>query len=205
MSESPARPLSPPDRILAAARACFAAKGFAGTTIADIEAAAGYTPRSGGVYRHFRSKVAILEAVIDAELQANQRAIVQVPDPPQNQPPLEVLEQVARRGLAQLDAQSELMRIVFRDLDQFPELLAKVRAGLTDATYRDFADRLAAAHSAGAIPSFDFEAMAILAIGPVVDFKIKQHLLGYTPLDIGEERLVQAWVKLFASTFGVTS
>ena len=40
-------------------------------------------------------------------------------------------------------------------------------------------------------------------IGPVVDFKIKQHLLGYTPLDIEEERLVRAWVHLFAIVLGL--
>ena len=197
--------MSPSDRILAAARACFAAKGFAGATIADIELAAGYTPRSGGVYRHFPSKVAMLEAVIDAELAANAAAIIDVPDPPDDASPLAVLEQVVRRGLTQLDGQAELMRIVFRDLDQFPDLLERVRVELTDATYRDFAERLAAAHAGGVIPLLDFEATAILAIGPVVDFKIKQHLLGYTPLDLEEERLVHAWIHLFATVFGVTS
>ena len=192
--------MPPVDRILSAAKHCFAAKGYAGTTIADIETAAGYTPRSGGIYRHFPSKVAVLEAVIDAELAANAREILDVPaSDPAVTDPAQVLEQVIRRGLAQLDRQADLMRIVFRDLVQFEHLLAKVRVGLTDATYRDFADRLAAAHKAGAIPELDFEAVAVLAIGPVVDFKIKQHLLGYTPLDLGQERLVHAWVHLFTT------
>lgn len=193
--------MEPLERIVSAARSCFAARGFAGTTIADIEAAAGYTPRSGGVYRHIRSKEAMLEAVIDAELEANRTAIVEVPDPPPDADPATVLEQVVRRGLGQLDTQAELMRILFADLDQFPALLAKVRDGLTDVTYRDFADRLAAAHSAGLIPALDFEATAVLAIGPVVDFKIKQHVLGFTPLDLDEDRLVAAWVHLFSTVF----
>jgi AcrR family transcriptional regulator len=191
--------MTPTERIVDAAKQCFAAKGFAGTTIADVEAAAGYTPRSGGIYRHFPSKVAVLEAVIDAELAANTREILDVPAPDPGADPGHVLEQVIRRGLAQLDRQALLMRIVFRDLDQFEHLLAKVRSGLTDATYRDFADRLEAAHQAGAIPELDFEAVAVLAIGPVVDFKIKQHLLGYTPLNLDQERLVHAWVHLFTT------
>lgn len=192
--------MSPVERILNAAKQCFGAKGYAGTTIADIEAAAGYTPRSGGIYRHFPSKLAILEAVIDTELSANHRAIIDVPDPdPTEADPAKVLEQVVRRGLAQLDRQADLMRIVFRDLDQFEHLLAKVQTGITDATYRDFADRLEAAHNLGAIPEVDFEAIAVLAIGPVVDFKIKQHLLGYTPLGLDQERLVHAWVNLFST------
>lgn len=195
--------MAPRERILIAARTCFAAKGFAGTTVADIEAAAGYQPRTGGVYRHFPSKEAILEAVIDAELADNDAAIIAVPQPPPGTDPVAVLESVVRRGLAQLDRQSELMRIVFRDLDRFPGLLAKVRAGLTDRTYRDFADRLRAAHAAGALPALDFEAVAVLAIGPVVDFKLKQHVLGFTPMGLDEDRLAAAWVHLFATLFGV--
>lgn len=191
------------DRILDGARGCFARKGYAGTTIADIEAAAGYTPRAGGVYRHFASKEAILEAVIDRELASNERAILQVEAPPATADPRVLLAQVARRGLAQLDAQSEFISIVFRDLDQFPVLLERVRRGLTDATYRDFADRLEVAHTAGRVPAMDFEAVALLAIGPVVDFKMKQHLLGYTPLDLDEDRLVAAWVEMFARVFGI--
>ena len=187
---------------MAAAKICFAQKGFAGTTIADIELAAGYTPRSGGLYRHFRSKEAMLEAVIDAELVENRRAVVEVPEPAPGVDRRVLLEQVVRRGLDRLDQQADLMRILFADLDQFPDLLRKVQTDLTDATYRDFAQRLAFANSVGAIPKLDFEAVAVLAIGPVVDFKIKQHLLGYTPLGLSEERLVNAWVDLFVQLFG---
>jgi len=44
-------------KIREAALKLFVEKGFAGTTIADIERAAGLAPRSGGFYRHFASKV----------------------------------------------------------------------------------------------------------------------------------------------------
>jgi AcrR family transcriptional regulator len=197
--------MSPRERIVAAGRACFAAKGFAGTTIAEIEEAAGYAPRTGGVYRHFRSKVEILEAVIDSELADNAKAITGIPDPPDDGTagPVEQLEAAVRRGLAQLDRQAELIRIVFRDLDRFDDLLAKVREGLIDATYRDFADRLVAAGIPQSRPDIDVEAVAVLAIGPVVDFKVKQHLLGGTPLGLEEERFVHAWAHLFATLFGV--
>lgn len=189
---------------MAAGRACFAAKGFAGTTIADIEEAAGYTPRSGGVYRHFRSKVEILEAVIDSEMADNAKAITGIPDPADGgDDPVAALEAAARRGLAQLDRQADLIRIVFRDLDRFDDLLARVRRDLIDATYRDFADRLVAAGIPRSRPDIDVEAVAVLAIGPVVDFKVKQHLLGGTPLGLEEERFVHAWAHLFATLFGV--
>ena len=46
---------------------CFVSRGYAATTIADIEQAAGLrSVGAGGTYRHFESKRAILEAVVDA-------------------------------------------------------------------------------------------------------------------------------------------
>lgn len=195
--------MKPKERIRLAARKCFAAKGYAGTTIADIEQAAGYKPGSGGLYRHYDSKTTILEAVIDAEIASNNAAIVDVATPPADADPVEVLEQVVRRGLAQLDRQSDLMRILFADLDRFPELLAKVRTEVTETTYRDFSNRLSSAHAIGLIPKLDFDATTILALGSVVDFKIKQHVLGFTPLDVDEDRLVKSWVHIFAKLFEV--
>lgn len=186
-------------RIIRAARRCFAEKGFAGTTVADIEREAGYQPRTGGIYRHIGSKRGLLEAVIAEELAANAGATVDVPDPPPDADLRAVLEQVARRGLTQLDRQADLMRILFRDLDQFPDLLDQVRNRLTDATYRDFADRLGQAQGAGLLPPMDVEAITAIAIGAIVDYKIKEHLVGHVPLDLSEERLIAAWVDLLAT------
>lgn len=45
------------ERILHSARQCFAATGFAGTSIEDVMAGCGLT--RGGFYRHFRSKDAL--------------------------------------------------------------------------------------------------------------------------------------------------
>jgi len=43
----------------------FATKGFTNTTVGDIEQAAGLTPRAGGFYRHFPSKMSILESIVE--------------------------------------------------------------------------------------------------------------------------------------------
>src|SRR5688500_11763701 len=53
------------ERIVTEAIRLFAANGFRGTTVGDIEAAAGLAPRAGGLYRHFRSKDEVLSAAID--------------------------------------------------------------------------------------------------------------------------------------------
>jgi AcrR family transcriptional regulator len=48
-------------RIKAAALNLFAEQGFAGTSIAAIETAAGLAPRAGAFYRHFPGKQALFE------------------------------------------------------------------------------------------------------------------------------------------------
>ncbi|MGR9093389.1 MAG: TetR/AcrR family transcriptional regulator [Gammaproteobacteria bacterium] len=49
------------ERMKAAALALFAEQGYAATSIAAIETAAGLAPRAGAFYRHFPSKEALFE------------------------------------------------------------------------------------------------------------------------------------------------
>lgn len=51
------------ERIKAAALPLFAEQGFAATSIAAIESAAGLAPRAGAFYRHFPSKEALFEEI----------------------------------------------------------------------------------------------------------------------------------------------
>jgi AcrR family transcriptional regulator len=55
-------------RIEAAALRCFAERGYAGTSMAEIAAAAGTAP--GNVYRYFPSKEQLLAAAVPADLPA---------------------------------------------------------------------------------------------------------------------------------------
>ena len=45
---------------MAAALPLFARQGFRGTSVGEIEAAAGLSPRSGALYKHFASKRDVL-------------------------------------------------------------------------------------------------------------------------------------------------
>ena len=64
------------DEIVTAARRCFAERGYAATSIRDLEEAAGLSPGAGGLYRHFPSKDALLAAVVEAEIESNRTAVV---------------------------------------------------------------------------------------------------------------------------------
>lgn len=54
------------DEILQAALSCFAARGFKGTTTREIAARVGLT--EAALYKHFRGKEAIYEAIVDRKM-----------------------------------------------------------------------------------------------------------------------------------------
>jgi AcrR family transcriptional regulator len=56
------------DRLLNEAMRLFSHKGFEATSVSQIEAAAGLAAGSGALYRHFKSKDALLAAGIDRQL-----------------------------------------------------------------------------------------------------------------------------------------
>lgn len=170
-------------RVLDAAVACFAAKGYAATTVADIEAAAGLTPGAGGTYRHFASKRAMLEAAIDEMVSVDDEVLA---------PSTTSLAQSARDGLAYLERHRDLVRVFYRDLDQFPELRERVIDRLVGGPYRAVAGRLARL-----APDVDAEAVAAIMIGALVNFEVLEILAGPGRSGVGEDRLVAAWAGLF--------
>jgi AcrR family transcriptional regulator len=175
----------PKERILRAAMRCFADKGYAATTMADIESAAGFQPRTGGTYRHFKSKYAILDAALDGELGALREATAAAPADPGS------VVETARAALRTLDGQRDLMKVLFRDLDAFPELFERMSEQLIQSTYRETAVRIAAMS-----PDADAEAIAAVTVGSLVNFKIIEAFTGRTPNDVDDERFAQAWAMI---------
>jgi AcrR family transcriptional regulator len=168
-------------RVLKAAVECFVTKGYAATTLADIETAAGLTRGAGGPYRHFPSKRAMLDAAIDEMLATDDQDLV---------PPPASLAQAARDGLAFMD--SDLMRIFIRDLYQFPEIHRRVVERLVTGPTAVVAERIASVNT-----TVDAQAMATIAIGALINFKVIEVLAGPGSNGITEDRLVSAWAELF--------
>src|SRR6266481_491236 len=56
------------ERLVTEAMRLFSTKGFEATSVSQIEAAAGLSPGSGALYRHFESKEALLGTGIDRQL-----------------------------------------------------------------------------------------------------------------------------------------
>jgi AcrR family transcriptional regulator len=170
---------------LDAALKCFASKGYMATTIADIETAAGLKPGGGGTYRHFESKRAILEAVIDGAVGQDDETLA----------PLGVsLRGAARHTLSGLE-------LVRRDLDQFPELQAKVLARLVKGPYRIVADRITQL-----APEADGEAIAALMLGALINFHTMESTPAAAELQlVSRDRIIDAWAFLFRRVIDPTS
>lgn len=182
------RTLAPPEpdarsRILTAALHCFSLKGFAGTSMADIESEAGFSVGAGSTYRYFPSKQSMLEAAV-AE------ALVLADDLSQKQPAS--LEEVGQLALESMDSIQPLIRIMMRDLERFPDLLMPVIDRLLDGPIRAVGAQMAAA-----APGIDGHAMATVLIGALVNVKAIEALGGKRPGAVEQDRLLTAWTHLY--------
>jgi len=170
-------------RIVVAALKCFSRRGFAGTSLADIESEAGLSPGAGSTYRHFASKLAMLEAAVDDALTRADELVVAQP---------QSLDEAGRLSLDSMDQLEDLTRIVLRDLDQFPDLLMPVVDRLLEGPIRTVATSLSAAD-----PDIDGDAMATVLIGSLVNFKVIEAIAGKRPGAVDEDRLLAAWTHLY--------
>jgi AcrR family transcriptional regulator len=176
-------PSSARTRILSAAVECFAAKGYAATKIADIERAAGLSVGAGGTYRHFESKRAILEAVLDL--------ILGVPDD-EIAPPGDDVETIAHEMLDYM--RSDLLRIYLRDLDEFPDQRRRINERTVNTSYRAVADRIAATNEA-----IDADAAAAVLLGSLINFRINEVLVGPEANGIDRDRFITTWGAIYRS------
>jgi AcrR family transcriptional regulator len=187
---------SPRERIVTAAMRLFGERGYSGTTVAQIEAAAGLSPGAGGIYRHFPSKRAILEAGLAAQIagQADLIAMIEEPGALESLPLPDRLLIVAGAGLRRLEEEQDLNRLVMRDLSQFPELLDRVGREDIAPVFQAFAGWLRS--QAVDEVDQDWDAIAMALMGAVTHFWILGDIFGRHPAEIEEGRYLSAVVAL---------
>ena len=108
----------------------FGRQGYHATTIAQIEAAAGLSAGAGGLYRHFKSKRALLEEGLHRQAEAGRPLLAALDDTGAGAglSRYDRFLAVGRAGLRRLEQERDVNRLLLRDLASFPDLLEQVRA-----------------------------------------------------------------------------
>ncbi|WP_199748057.1 TetR/AcrR family transcriptional regulator [Actinomadura sp. WAC 06369] len=186
------------ERIVAESLRLFADRGYAATSVAEIEAAAGLSPGAGGLYRHFRSKEEVLSSAIREHIERTRKQISDVLAESDSYKgrPLEVrLRMTCQAGLAKMREEQDLIRVLFRDLDQFPNLVAEMREGIVNPLYDGIATWLSEQPEyAGA--DEDWPAIASILGGAVVNYWLANESMYEPPTRIDERRFVESWARL---------
>jgi AcrR family transcriptional regulator len=190
-----ARDPAPPtrDRILTAALELFADRGYEGTSIGEIEAAAGLSPRSGALYKHFASKGELFEAALRQRIEAIDAFDARLELTPLGDSRAE-LTLIGRWALAELARERQLVRVVMRDGGRVPELAERfaatiVRRGI-EISIRTL-ERYAAER--GAVVA-DPEALGEVICASLVGFSLQRTLFGDDAAGVDEDRFIAAWV-----------
>lgn len=188
------------ERIIDQALSLFSQHGYAATSVAKIEAAAGLTPGAGGLYHHFDSKEAVLAAGIERRLARLEalREIRAVLTPLGNL--TAELTLIARFVLTELDSESELLRILSSEARKRPKLLTAAVDQLLSSTFAGFATWIEE-RTVRAISSAEATAIAALGLGSLLSSRLLRDVLG-VPTQIEDETLVDAWVHVMLGALG---
>ena len=188
------------DRIVDEAMRLFSEHGYASTSVAKIEAAAGLSAGAGGLYHHFKSKEAVLAAGIERQL----ARLDALRDIRRLLTPLGDLKAeltlIARYILAELDSESELLRILVSEARNRPELLTAAVDQLVNSSLEGFAgwmEERSERCSAGASPA----TLAALGLGSLLSNRLLRDVIG-VPSAIDDGELVGAWVQLMLGVLG---
>ncbi len=185
------------ERIIDQAMHLFSQHGYAATSVAKIEAAAGLTPGAGGLYHHFDSKEAVLAAGIERQLarldalREIRRVLTPLGDLKAE------LTVIARYILTELDRESELLRILASEARKRPQLLAAAVDQLVNSTFEGFATWIGerAEHP---IPNELATALSALGLGSLLSSRLLRDVLGI-PLQVDDEQLVDTWVRMMVA------
>lgn len=152
------------NRIISSAMTLFAEQGYDSTSIAEIEAAAGLSPGSGSLYRHFKSKDELLLAAVRrwrAELaQLSERL-----DFTTSKSVQDALQRAAMLLVSFVTAQGPTMRVFAVQGLMFPPNARQEIAAAWKDGYQLFAKAIRDIAPPEVLEQHDVEALAIQMLG----------------------------------------
>jgi AcrR family transcriptional regulator len=194
-------PIPTRERIVDEAMKLFGQNGFRGTSVVQIERAAGLSPGAGGLYHHFASKDDVLVEGVRRHL-ARLDALRDIRAVLTNLGDLRVeLTVAARYFLAELDSEAELFRILVSEARRRPDLLTIAADQLISSTYASFADWLREAARPKKVSESHAMTVATIAMGALVAGRILRHVMAVEP-SVDDETMIPVWVDMVIVALG---
>jgi AcrR family transcriptional regulator len=186
-------------RLIAEGMRLFAVRGFRDTPVGDVETAAGLQPRRGGLYKHFATKQALLEAAVRSHIDSAEAGAIEIggldfTDATRIEPAIlrPIVAALGRWFLDEMDRMKDLTRVLEHDGDRMEDLLVEVKNHVVDLSYRTATRLISAARPAAADP----EALAVVLLGPLVALRRTTWTFASPPLGIDDNRALTAWTDL---------
>ena len=189
------------ERLLDAAMRLFAERGYRGTTVGDIEAAAGLAPRSGALYQHFGGKEEALRAAVERHVDELGRMQGATEMLPLGDLRAELML-IGRWNLADLARRQPLYRFIVQEGDRFPDLRERVGAALVETPLRRVADWMRSLAAEHGVDEPDIEALVVVLVQSMSSYRWLETVYGRPPAGVDEERFLAAWVEVCMATIG---
>jgi AcrR family transcriptional regulator len=184
------------DRLVSAAMRLFGEHGYAGTTVGQIEEAAGLAPRSGALYQYFTGKRELLDAAVERHAASLDQMRAATDLMPLGDLRAE-LTLMARWNLQDLRRRRDLYRFIRREGDRFPDLLATVYEKIGREPLQRTADYLRERFREAGAEEPDAEALVVVMVQTMSTYVSHADVYGAPPLDVDEERFIATWVDIF--------
>ena len=185
------------ERLLAEAMRLFSDRGFEATSVSQIEAAAGLAAGSGALYRHFKSKDALLAAGIDRQLD-RRAAMHDIRDLFAGLGDLRSeLTVLGRYLLSVVDQETELLQIAARTPAGISEHLDTAYAALVDGLIDELNGWITA--WAPRADSGQTKVLAALGINSILGQRFARHLFRRTDDHEPDDVYLKEWTAVLAA------
>lgn len=190
-------PVSTRERLVTEAMRLFSAKGFEATSVSQIEAAAGLAAGSGALYRHFKSKDALLDAGIDRQLD-RRHAMRDIRALFAGLGDLHAeLTVLGRYLLSVIDEEIQLLQIAARTPAGQSARLDTAYAALIDGLNAELADWIST--WAPALAKDDRAVLAALGVNGILAARFTTSLFHQPNARVPDDRYLTEWTALLAT------
>jgi AcrR family transcriptional regulator len=190
-------PVSTRERLVIEAMRLFSAKGFEATSVSQIEAAAGLAAGSGALYRHFKSKDALLDAGIDRQLD-RRRAMHDIRALFAGLGDLHAeLTVLGRYLLSVVDEELQLLQIAARTPAGHSARLDTAHAALIDGLNAELTDWITA--WAPDLEVDQRKVLAALGINSILGARFATNLFPQRKSNISDDQYVSEWTAVLTA------